>query len=133
MPALTITTNILNTAAKNGLDIHIIINPQATFDDPVIILRETDVTDDYKDEYHPTDAEKCKLVSRLGVERAMQDAQQRMDRLEARIAELESKHAPDIADGTALLVVDAEGNEINAMVVDENGNEVPAEIVKQGE
>ena len=132
-----------------------IINPQATFDKKVIILRDDDVADDYLDEGHPTKTDKCRLVSRLGVENAINDIIKRISNVQAafetrisnvqaaletrisnvekalanRVTVLEEEHNHGTA-GTSLLAIDAEGNEINAVVVDENGNEVPAEIIK---
>ena len=121
-----------------------IINPQATFDKKVIILRDDDVADDYLDEGHPTKTDKCRLVSRLGVENAINDIIKRINDVQAaletrirnvekalanRVTVLEEEHNHGTA-GTSLLAIDAEGNEINAVVVDENGNEVPAEIIK---
>ena len=110
-----------------------IINPQATFDKQVIILRDDDVTDDYLDEDHPTKTDKCRLVSRLGVEKAINAINKRISDVEtalaARVRVLEEEHNHGTAE-TSLLAIDAEGNEINAVVVDENGNEVPTEIVK---
>lgn len=130
---LTLTANILNAIAKTNFDINTIISPQATFDKQVVLLRETDVTDDYKDLAHPTPSEKCRLVSRAGVENAINKINERISRVEAELAArvrvLEEEHNHGTA-GTSLLAIDAEGNEINAVVVDENGNEVPAEIVK---
>ena len=121
-----------------------IINPQTTFDKQVIILRDDDVAEDYLDKAHPIETDKCRLVSRAGVENAVNDIYKRIsdvkkvidtriDELEAalaaRVRVLEEEHNHGTA-GTSLLAIDAKGNEINAVVVDENGNEVPTEIIK---
>lgn len=141
VPTLTLTASILGQIDRTKLDINKFVSPQTTFNHKVTLLREADVTDDYLDEKHPTPAEKCMLVSRKGVEDAINKVEDNINDLRRRLLEVESRlgerlkvletgHSIEATQGSSLFALDADGKLINAAVVDENGNEVPVEVVK---